>query len=345
MTDVEIIPPRAVQPYQEQPRWSMDQLVASWLAGFGSSEDTKNAYRGDLRQFLVWCSDRGLDPLAVGLPEVQVYGEHLRVTGYIKRGPRSTPETLSRATPRPYSARTVRRKIDALSSFYAHCARAGVLPYNPARDASRPRYDRHYSPTQALTEDQVRKVLGRCHRMRQRVMDPLCLRLSLQLMFDLGIRVSEVCKLDLANVGQHDGMRALTVHAKGSKIRVRPVTAQIGPMLDAWRVTRAQYADPAEPALFVTYAGRRITRWQVLSLFDRAAKESDIPVKITPHTSRHTFNKIAEERGVPLEVRQHALGHASSVTTQLYGHRDVDLSRDPAHIVSAITHTSTETQH
>lgn len=313
--------------HYEPPRWGVDQLVASWLAQFESAA-TRESYRGDMRQYLGWCGSAGLDPLNVGLPEIQVFGEHLRRSGS-GRG-------------RQYAARTITRKINAVSSFYLYCSRAGALPYNPARDARRPSYDRSYSPTHGISNEQARAMLAAAVTLRQRVMPPRALHLAMCLMVDLGARVSEVCGLDWSALGREDGVRTVTLHAKGSKKRVRPIPAQLGPVVDAWRV---QCPPDAGAAMLVDKRHRRITRNQIYQLIKRLAREAGIPDadEITPHSCRHAFKRIGEERGADLESLRAALGHASLTTTQLYGQQRRDLATDPAHLVSASTWTPMDT--
>ena len=113
-------------------------LIASWLGSFAESADTRGAYSRDLRDYLDWCTRRGLDPMSVRLPEVQMYGAELAATPNPRTG-------------RPAAASTRARKLAAVSSFYTYLVRAGVIDANPARDAARPRYDRRHSPTTSVS--------------------------------------------------------------------------------------------------------------------------------------------------------------------------------------------------
>ncbi|MEV5535845.1 tyrosine-type recombinase/integrase [Saccharopolyspora shandongensis] len=304
-------------------------LIAAWLGSFADSGATRAAYARDLREYVEWCTRRELDPLGVRLPEVQMYAAELAAATNPRTG-------------RAFAASTRARKIAAVSSWYTFLVRAGAIDANPARDAARPRYDRQHSPTASVSERQAAQMLTASRDYRHRSLAPEVVALVMMLLIDLGIRVSELCHADLADLGQRDGLRVLTVRMKGGKVRTRPIPAPLVPVLDAYL---AQRPDADTGALVVTRRGERINRHQIFRLVQTMAAEAGVPMpqRITPHSMRHTFNTIARERGAALEDRRDALGHSSAAVTQLYDHVAVSLTRDPAHLVAVATSETRET--
>ena len=304
---------------------TVSALVAAWLGSFTESQDTRAAYGRDLREYLAWCARRELDPLVVRLPEVQMYATELAAATNPRTG-------------RAYAASTRARKLAAVSSWYTFLVRAGAIDANPARDAARPRYDRRHSTTTSVAERQATAMLAASRESNHRTLSRECTAVIMMLLIDLGIRVSEVCQANLADLGQRDGIRTLTVRMKGGKVRTRPVPAQLAPLLETYLARRP---DSDEPALVVAQDGRRVNRHQVYRLVQRMAAEAGVPMarRITPHSLRHAFNTIARERGAALEDRRDALGHSSAAVTQLYDHVALSLTRDPAHLVAAATGT------
>ncbi|QGK69952.1 tyrosine-type recombinase/integrase [Allosaccharopolyspora coralli] len=302
---------------------SVGSLVAAWLGSFSESGHTRSAYSRDLGEYLDWCVRRGLDPLSVRLPEVQMYGAELAAA----TNPRTGKE---------FAASTRARKMAAVSSWYTFLVRAGATDANPARDAARPRYDRGHSPTTSVTEGQAGAMLASAGGSEHRTLEPSAVALTLALLIDLGIRVSELCAAEVADLGQRDGMRVLTVRMKGGKVRTRPLPAPVASLVDAHLTERDAGRD--EP-LVTTRVGARISRHQVSRLVQRAAAQAgvEMPQTITPHSMRHTFNTIARQRGAALEDRRDALGHSSAAITQLYDHVALSLTGDPAHLVAAAT--------
>ncbi|MEV0052441.1 tyrosine-type recombinase/integrase [Saccharopolyspora shandongensis] len=307
----------------------MAALIAAWLGSFADSGATRAAYARDLREYVEWCTRRELDPLGVRLPEVQMYAAELAAATNPRTG-------------RAFAASTRARKIAAVSSWYTFLVRAGAIDANPARDAARPRYDRQHSPTASVSERQAAQMLTASRDYRHRSLAPEAVALVMMLLIDLGIRVSELCHADLADLGQRDGLRVLTVRMKGGKVRTRPIPAPLVPVLDAYL---AQRPDVDTGALVVTRRGERINRHQIFRLVQTMAAEAGVPMpqRITPHSMRHTFNTIARERGAALEDRRDALGHSSAAVTQLYDHVAVSLTRDPAHLVAVATSETRET--
>src|SRR5690606_13712379 len=109
-------------------------------------------------------------------------------------------------TGRPFAASTRARKLAAISSWYTFLVRAGAIDANPARDAARPRYDRRHSTTASVSEQQAAQMLDRSRDYAHRTLGPQAAALAMMLLIDLGIRVSELCNADLADLGQRDGM-------------------------------------------------------------------------------------------------------------------------------------------
>ncbi len=303
---------------------ALGHLVAAWLGSFTESTATRTAYQRDLREYLAWCARRELDPLTLRLPEVQMYATELAVAANPRTG-------------RPLAAKTSARKLAAISSWYTFLVRADVLDANPARDVTRPRYDRRHSPTASVTEGQASTMLAASRDHEHRTLGRECAGLIMVFLVDLGIRVSELCQADLDDLGQRDGMRVLTVRMKGGAVRLRPLPPQLAALLEEYLAARPDGADSR--ALLVTRAGKRINRHQVYRLVQRTADRAGVPMpeSITPHSMRHTFNTIARQRGAALEDRRDALGHSSAAITQLYDHVALSVARDPAHLVAAAT--------
>lgn len=303
---------------------SVRALIASWLGSFTASAATRAAYQRDLGEYVDWCARRGLDPLRVRLPEVQIYATELAVTPNPRTG-------------RPCAASTSARKLAAISSWYTFLVRSDAVDANPARDVARPRYDRRHSPTASVTAGQAATMLSVSREQPHRTLGSTCAAAVMTLLVDLGVRVSEVCRANIGDLGQREGMPVLTVRMKGGAVRVRPIPPRLSSLLRQHLSERAGSRD--DDALLVTEQGRRLNRHQVYRLVQRAAAQAGVPMpeRITPHSMRHTFNTIARERGAPLEDRRDALGHSSAAITQLYDHLALSVSRDPAHLVAAAT--------
>lgn len=181
------------------------------------SPATVRAYRNDLR-------DLGDGVAEMDLAEIDL--EHLR-------------EWLWRATQRGDARSTLARRAAAARSFFAWAKEEEHIPADPSLRLVTPKRSRTLpvvASQLALTD------MLDAHRERAAQGDPIALRDSalLELLYGSGIRVSELCGLDVDDLDTHRA--TARVLGKGSKERVVPFGR---PALDA--VTA--YLTRARPAL------------------------------------------------------------------------------------------------
>ena len=137
-----------------------------------------------------------------------------------------------------------------------------------------------------------------------------------EILYGAGLRVSELCGLDLASLDEHQGV--LRVLGKGRKERIVPLHRAGWASIEKWRSRRAQVASPDSPpdALFLNRRGVRLGVRDVRRILDRRLALGHIH----PHALRHTYATHLLEGGADLRVVQELLGHESLTTTQLYTH-------------------------
>lgn len=139
----------------------------------------------------------------------------------------------------------------------------------------------------------------------------------LQVIYASGLRVSEVCGLNLHDVDD----TVVRVKGKGGKERIVPIAAQAVAAIDHYLVTFRQHCEgEREAPLFVSEKGRRIDRTAVWKMVKRYAKAAGIVKEISPHTLRHSFATHLLENGADLRVIQEMLGHSNIATTDRYTH-------------------------
>ncbi|MGV9535034.1 tyrosine-type recombinase/integrase [Streptosporangium sandarakinum] len=291
---------------------SVQQLVWAWLLR-QRSEHTAAAYGRDLREWLAWCAERGLDPLAVRRAHGDAYGRHL------EHG-------------RGLSGRTAARKLAAVSSWYTYLLQEEAIDANRFALANRPEINRGESSTRSLTESEARALVAAAVRDHGRQRERSAAIVAL--MLTVGPRVAEVVALTMASLGYERGMRTVRIVGKGGKVRLRHLPELAGQLLDAYLVVRG----PAPGPLFVTASGRAMLTDAVEDLVKRLAGQAGLhrPETVTPHSLRHTFATLAQERGASPDEIQDALGHASAATTRIYLHAPKRLENDPSARVASV---------
>jgi integrase/recombinase XerD len=259
----------------------------------GASRHTLDAYRRDLA---AWTA-------------------HLEASGIADLGAVSAEDVTSflrKERNRGRSAATVSRRLAALRGLFRFAHAEGSAREDPTRDVAGPRRIRRLPG--ALSVVEVERLL------RAPAGDaPLALRdrALLELAYATGVRVSEACAVDVADLGVEPGL--LRVRGKGGVERWIPVGRIARRALDEWLARgRPALAPPSEVALFVNARGARLGRhgfWRVLRGHVRSA---GIRRTVSPHTLRHSFATHLLEGGADLRVVQELLGHADLSTTQVY---------------------------
>jgi integrase/recombinase XerD len=290
--------------------------TAGWLWSFRESAHTRGAYQRDVENYALWCALRDLDPRRATRADIDAYAANLANLPNPRTG-------------RPLAPSSLARRLAALSSWYGYLEDVGVMAHNPMLRVRRPRVDNQHTTTVGMTSAETIAVL------RAAEADPvLGARTAAALagfLVAIGARVSEICALDVTDLGHDSGHRTVRLRMKGGKTRTRAVPEELATRLDA------ACAGRANGPLFTTADGDRLDRYTVARFVRRAAIAARIPAadKITPHSFRHAWATLARENGATLEERQYALGHADPRTTQRYDRARASLDRDPSYLVAA----------
>jgi len=165
-----------------------------------------------------------------------------------------------------------------------------------------------------ITVEQARKLLEACpasHRRERRD------RLILLLLYGCGLRTSELCQLDLADVDL-ERQELVVRHGKGDRARRLPVPEAV------WTVLLAYLAERKgrRGALLRTWEKRvRLRAIDVCAVVGAAGRRAQLPPELTPKMLRHSFATHLMDRGVDLAVIASLMGHRSAHETGVYLHR------------------------
>ena len=215
---------------------------------------------------------------------------------------------------RGLSARSRARALAAVRGLFAFLVREGMLVVDPSRELRRPRLGRPLP--KAIAQVSVAELLGAASA------DPLVQRdlAMIELVYAAGLRVSEAVGLTVTQVKLEAGY--LTVTGKGRKERAVPIGKLARERLLAYlRDVRPQLLGRRlSPYLFVTRAGRAMSRQSFWKRLRRRALQAGIREHVSPHTLRHAFATHLVEGGADLRSVQLMLGHADIGTTEIYTH-------------------------
>lgn len=137
------------------------------------------------------------------------------------------------------------------------------------------------------------------------------------LFLNTGIRVSELCSIDINNIGTD----TIKVKGKGNKERTVYLNRACIKAIKRYKLERRSHEENKIDALFISERGKRISVRAVENLVERAVENAGLQhKKITPHKLRHTSATLMYFSGVDILKIQYILGHENLNTTMIYTH-------------------------
>jgi integrase/recombinase XerC len=297
--------PPGPAPLPEQLQAALDGFGRHLAAERGLSPHTVRAYIGDVRSLLEHAAQGGItapDGLDITVLRRWLAGQH--GTGHARA--------------------TLARRAAAARAFTAWACTGGWLRRDPVPLLGTAKIPRRLP--QVARQDQMAAVLSAAGSAPRRTEAELALRDAaiMELLYATGIRVSELCGLDVDDLDE--GRNTVRVLGKGGRERTVPVGLPAVRAVAAWkRAGRPPLAQPGSgPALFLGARGRRLDpRTARRVVHARLAAVAGVPDS-GPHGLRHAAATHLLEGGADLRSVQEILGHASLASTQIYTHVSVE---------------------
>ncbi|HJR44133.1 MAG TPA: tyrosine recombinase XerC [Actinomycetota bacterium] len=282
---------------------SIDAVVGAYLRSLAAERDlsghTVEAYRRDLDQFAGWLA-------------------RAKVTRLDRLDRRVLRRYVAYLAEMRYARRSVARKASAIRSFLGWAVVRGHLEADPSDDLAVPKLDRP-----------LPKVMKPAHAARLCEAPPgdrpegLRDRAILELLYGSGLRVAELCAIDLDDLDLRSGRVRVT--GKGRKERQVPLgdagrralTLYLGSARSVFLDKRPD--GPDRFALFLNSRGNRLGVRGVRQLMTTYAAAEGLP-PVSPHALRHSFATHLLDGGADLRTVQELLGHENLATTQIYTH-------------------------
>lgn len=231
---------------------------------------------------------------------------------------------------------TLARRAAAARTFSSWATRTGLVSGDPAALLGVPRSARDLPAV--LRADQAAALVDAPHAgtarpapdrgEAERPSRAIRYRdaLVLELLYATGVRVSELCGLDVDDVDRE--RRLVRVLGKGRKERSAPYGVPADEALSAYlRAGRPALATARSgPALLLGARGGRLDPRTVRRIVTARAAEAGVPA-VSPHALRHSAATHLLDGGADLRSVQELLGHASLATTQIYTHVSVERLR------------------
>jgi integrase/recombinase XerD len=270
-----------------------------WLAGRPAT--TKEAYLADIAALQAFTS---------GLPLAQINLLHLQ--RFVER----LSADLAPAT--------VARRVSAAKSLLTFCQKSGYTTFNVGAALRAPKVEEKLAE-RIMSESQVHRMLALEENPRNHAI--------LRLLYNAGLRVSELCALTWNDVQERAGLGGqIRAYGKGSKERYILISTE------TYQEVMALKGDVLDFAPVFTSRkkkwGGQLTRGQINRIVEAAAVRAGIATYqetnaagelvtrslVSPHWLRHAHASHAIDKGAPLPLVRDTLGHASIATTNKYTH-------------------------
>ena len=213
-------------------------------------------------------------------------------------------------------ARTMRRKVQAVRSFYKWLMRQGVVTSSPAAAVEMARIPKRLPSM--VRETSVDSLLDSDIDMDD--FEQVRNRLIVMMLYETGMRRAELIGLRDANVDT--GKMELKVHGKRDKDRIIPFGTELAQAIDSYRLLRDELVRGCEH-FFVKEDGNPLYPMLVYRIVRRALQEVGVTSKRSPHVLRHSFATRMINSDKSMKEVADMLGHQKIDNTCIYAKVDV----------------------
>ncbi len=270
----------------------------------GYSTNTIKSYKEDINDFLNWIKSEKMarDLLHIRNKVASNYKVSLKTN--------------------KLSVSTINRKISSLTSFYAYLLKEGYVDNNYFEDVESLKKEKRLPHILKETEiDYLFKSIDRTNPLGNRNY------LILELLYGTGIRVSELCSLNISDLSFSDS--TIKIRGKGDKERIVIMFDNLKDDLKSYinndrLVLIRKSTNIDNRTLLLNKNGTSLTARGVRVILNDIINKCGETYHITPHMLRHSFATTMLDHGADLRSVQELLGHESLSTTQIYTHVSIE---------------------
>lgn len=270
------------------------------------SELTIQEYERDLHEF---CSFLQVEPSAFEASLAQTDDVRSWMVQMLDRG---------------LSARSVKRKLSALRSFYKFMLRTGVADKDITRSVIAPKIDKplpvFFKETDMAKVEADMRFADDFPSSRDNII--------IEMLYETGMRRAEILGLKDADIDMQQ--RQIRVFGKRRKERLVPFGDHLAEQIEKyWLFRNAEFApaDAVAQPFLLNDKGLPMTA-SVLYQMVRSRMGEVTSQKHSPHVLRHTFATTMLNNGADINTIKTLMGHASLAATQVYTHTTFEQLKD-----------------
>ena len=265
------------------------------------SKYTVSGYIKDVNDFLKYIRDNKLASSLIDIKRSRTCSYY--VSELVKKG---------------YAAKSINRKISSLRTFYNYLLKEGIVDVNYFKEVENvktpkklPSFVDETDMVTILDSIDTNTDLGN----RNRVL--------LELLYATGMRISEVCSLEIKQINFYNN--TIKVFGKGKKDRIvilyKGISDKLKFYIDFTRSNLLSISGIEEISnVFINYKGTPLTPRGVRKIINNVIDNCAVNKHVSPHMIRHSFATSLLNNGADLRIVQELLGHENLQTTQIYTH-------------------------
>ena len=188
-----------------------------------------------------------------------------------------------------------------LNTFFQYLEDEDYIPKNPCRKI--PRIKEGQKVKKFYTDLEIETMRDSCQNIRELAL--------IDLLISTGIRISEVCKIMIADIDWEE--RTILIYGKGSKERIVPISIRCKKHLKDYIENKEHDSEYLFSSLRKPYG--KLSREAINKVIKDIGQRAGLP-NITVHCFRRWFASDLNKKGIDPVVIQEILGHESFSTTQ-----------------------------
>ncbi|MCX7876289.1 MAG: tyrosine-type recombinase/integrase [Melioribacteraceae bacterium] len=276
----------------------LDELLTELSGVNRASNNTVQAYKKDIEQFISFCNEKGIIYLS------DVKEKTIKNFIMFLSSEKSEKTTIS-------------RKLSSLRKLFEYAIKNNFIDFNPIMKIQNPKVKRKLPST--LNLDSYLEIYKLITKENENL-EAKKLIAIFELLYGCALRVSELCSLNIENLDMPN--ETLRVIGKGSKTRIVPIGKKSIEVLKEYLNT-IEITNNKQP-LFTKNNNTRIDRFYVYEKVKKYISQvSDIEKK-SPHILRHSAATHMLDNEADILAVKEILGHENLSTTQIYTHVSIE---------------------
>ncbi len=216
-----------------------------------------------------------------------------------------------------YARATQAQTISIIKSFYKYLMRQEIIKDNVASELVYPKREKKLP--QVLYETELFALFDSIDTSKKYGKRNLAI---LTILYSTGMRISELENLKALEFTKYE--QSIIITGKGNKERVVPLNKYMFDVVDDYICFERDGLLQNEECeyLFINNRGTKLSSRGIRYVINNIVKQSELLIKVSPHTLRHSFATHLLSAGMDIRMVQELLGHESLTTTEVYTHLD-----------------------